>query len=134
VRSLSRFVLQRWNADAGKDDWTAFDEIYTQPTGEVPLVGMGKFRLLDHDLRYVSQRAHGRRLCHLTGSTTPFFGRLAKWLGIEVHAEARNEYKSFVQPVCHSLTLISVYSASLKLAIRATVHRREIHRSSKREP
>ncbi|ORY74767.1 hypothetical protein BCR35DRAFT_268239, partial [Leucosporidium creatinivorum] len=52
---------------------SAFDEIYTQPTGEVPLVGMG--------------------------STTPFFGRLAKWLGIEVHAEARNEYKSFVQPV-----------------------------------
>ncbi|GAA5948378.1 hypothetical protein JCM3765_001397 [Sporobolomyces pararoseus] len=51
---------------------STFDEIYTQPTGEVPLVGMG--------------------------STTPFFGRLAKWLGIEVHAEARNEYKSFVQP------------------------------------
>ncbi|KAM0790960.1 hypothetical protein ACM66B_004265 [Microbotryomycetes sp. NB124-2] len=51
---------------------TMFDEVYTQPTGEVPLVGMG--------------------------STTPFFGRLAKWLGIDVHAEARNEYKSFVQP------------------------------------
>ncbi|GAA6013233.1 hypothetical protein JCM10207_000827 [Rhodosporidiobolus poonsookiae] len=51
---------------------STFDEIYMQPTGEVPLVGMG--------------------------STTPFFGRLAKWLGIEVHAEARNEYKSFVQP------------------------------------
>ncbi|KAK4048134.1 hypothetical protein OIV83_005004 [Microbotryomycetes sp. JL201] len=49
-----------------------FDEVYTQPTGEVPLVGMG--------------------------STTPFFGKLAKWLGIDVHAEARNEYKSFVQP------------------------------------
>lgn len=32
------------------------------------------------------------------GSTLPFYGRLAKWLGIEVHAEARNEYKSFVQP------------------------------------
>lgn len=35
----------------------------------------------------------------LTGSTTPFFGRLARWLGIEVHAEARNEYKSFISPV-----------------------------------
>jgi hypothetical protein len=32
------------------------------------------------------------------GSTIPFYGRLAKWLGIEVVAEARNEYKSFVQP------------------------------------
>lgn len=32
------------------------------------------------------------------GTTVPFYGRLAKWLGIEVHAEARNEYKSFVQP------------------------------------
>ncbi|KAK4055373.1 hypothetical protein OIO90_003211 [Microbotryomycetes sp. JL221] len=49
-----------------------FDEVYTQPTGEIPLVGMG--------------------------STTPFFGKLIKWLGIHVHAEARNEYKSFVQP------------------------------------
>ncbi|KAI5474521.1 protease IV [Pseudohyphozyma bogoriensis] len=52
---------------------TCFDEVYTQPTGDVPLVGMA-------------------------GSTVPFYGRLAKWLGIEVHAEARNEYKSFVQP------------------------------------
>ncbi|GAA5858034.1 hypothetical protein JCM8547_006672 [Rhodosporidiobolus lusitaniae] len=51
---------------------SAFDEVYLQPSGEVPLVGMG--------------------------STTPFYGRLAKWLGIEVHAEARTEYKSFVQP------------------------------------
>ncbi|GAA6030971.1 hypothetical protein JCM8097_008962 [Rhodosporidiobolus ruineniae] len=51
---------------------TAFDEVYLQPSGEVPLVGMG--------------------------STVPFYGRLAKWLGIDVHAEARNEYKSFVQP------------------------------------
>ncbi|KAM0752047.1 hypothetical protein T439DRAFT_379176 [Meredithblackwellia eburnea MCA 4105] len=51
---------------------SAFDEIYAQPTGEVPLVGMG--------------------------STSPFFGRLLKWLGIDMHAEARNEYKSFVQP------------------------------------
>ncbi|GAA5935009.1 hypothetical protein JCM10213_000618 [Rhodosporidiobolus nylandii] len=51
---------------------SAFDEIYMQPTGEVPLVGMG--------------------------STTPFYGRLAKWLGIDIHAEARSEYKAFVQP------------------------------------
>lgn len=67
--------------------------MYCQPTGEVPLVGLGKCCWI---------------ACHLftqlnlyapAGSTTPFFGRLAKWLGIEVHAEARNEYKSFVQPV-----------------------------------
>ncbi|GAA5845338.1 hypothetical protein JCM11251_008000 [Rhodosporidiobolus azoricus] len=51
---------------------SCFDEVYCQPTGEVPLVGMN--------------------------STTPFFGRLAKWLGVDVHAEARSEYKSFVQP------------------------------------
>jgi signal peptide peptidase SppA len=70
-----------WKTVAWTDTFTSqgqyllastFDEIYTQPTGEVPLVGMG--------------------------STTPFFGKLLKWLGIEVHAEARNEYKSFVQP------------------------------------
>lgn len=41
----------------------------------------------------------------LSGTTTPFFGRLAKWLGIDVHAEARNEYKSFVQPVSRRVCL-----------------------------
>ncbi|KAL8280683.1 hypothetical protein RQP46_007006 [Phenoliferia psychrophenolica] len=51
---------------------SCFDEVYTQPTGEVPLVGIG--------------------------TTQPFFGRLLNWLGIRVHAEARSEYKSFVQP------------------------------------
>ncbi|GAA5875098.1 hypothetical protein JCM3774_003428 [Rhodotorula dairenensis] len=76
-----KFGPQGWRTVAWTDTFTsqgqylfasAFDEVYCQPTGEVPLVGLG--------------------------STTPFFGRLAKWLGIEVHAEARNEYKSFVQP------------------------------------
>ncbi|GAA5965404.1 hypothetical protein JCM8115_002023 [Rhodotorula mucilaginosa] len=76
-----KFGQQGWRTVAWTDTFTsqgqyllasAFDEVYCQPTGEVPLVGLG--------------------------STTPFFGRLAKWLGIEVHAEARNEYKSFVQP------------------------------------
>ncbi|GAA5944313.1 uncharacterized protein JCM15063_006554 [Sporobolomyces koalae] len=86
---LKRVKTEKFGSE-GKDAWrtvawsdtfssqgqyllaSTFDEIYTQPTGEVPLVGFG--------------------------STTPFYGRLAKWLGIEVHAEARNEYKSFVQP------------------------------------
>ncbi|POY75894.1 hypothetical protein BMF94_0977 [Rhodotorula taiwanensis] len=73
-----KFGQEGWRTVAWTDTFTsqgqyllasAFDEVYCQPTGEVPLVGLG--------------------------STTPFFGRLAKWLGIEVHAEARNEYKSF---------------------------------------
>ncbi|GAA5995641.1 uncharacterized protein JCM10292_005296 [Rhodotorula paludigena] len=76
-----KFGADGWRTVAWTDTFTsqgqyllasAFDEVYCQPTGEVPLVGLG--------------------------STTPFFGRLARWLGIEVHAEARNEYKSFVQP------------------------------------
>lgn len=45
-------------------------KIYAQPTGEVPLTGLG--------------------------SQIPFFRRLIDWLGIKVHAEAREEYKSFV--------------------------------------
>ncbi|GAA5984828.1 hypothetical protein JCM10908_003522 [Rhodotorula pacifica] len=76
-----KFGQEGWRTVAWSDTFTsqgqyllasAFDEVYCQPTGEVPHVGLG--------------------------STTPFFGRLARWLGIEVHAEARNEYKSFVQP------------------------------------
>ncbi|BGP27049.1 protease IV [Rhodotorula toruloides] len=76
-----RFGQNKWRTVAWTDTFTSqgqyllastFDEVYCQPTGEVPLVGLG--------------------------STTPFFGRLARWLGIEVHAEARREYKSFVQP------------------------------------
>lgn len=41
-----------------------------QPTGEVPLTGLG--------------------------TQLPFFKRLINWLGIKVHAEARDEYKSFI--------------------------------------
>ncbi|KAJ8292309.1 Protease 4 [Rhodotorula toruloides] len=76
-----RLGRDEWRTVAWTDTFTSqgqyllastFDEVYCQPTGEVPLVGLG--------------------------STTPFFGRLARWLGIEVHAEARKEYKSFVQP------------------------------------
>ncbi|GAA5902292.1 hypothetical protein JCM8208_007251 [Rhodotorula glutinis] len=76
-----KFGPEGWRTAAWTDTFTSqgqyllastFDEVYCQPTGEVPLVGLG--------------------------STTPFFGRLARWLGIEVHAEARNEYKSFISP------------------------------------
>ncbi|KPV72572.1 uncharacterized protein RHOBADRAFT_55673 [Rhodotorula graminis WP1] len=76
-----KFGPEGWRTVAWTDTFTSqgqyllastFDEVYCQPTGEVPLVGLG--------------------------STTPFFGRLARWLGIEVHAEARNEYKSFISP------------------------------------
>lgn len=45
-------------------------QIYVQPTGEVPLTGLG--------------------------SQLPFFKRLIDWLGITVQAEAREEYKSFI--------------------------------------
>ena len=41
-----------------------------QPTGEVPLTGVG--------------------------SQLPFFKRLIDWLGIKIQAEAREEYKSFI--------------------------------------
>lgn len=46
-------------------------QIYTQPTGGVPLVGFS--------------------------STIPFWSKLLGWLGIHMHAEARNEYKSVVR-------------------------------------
>ena len=49
---------------------TAFNEVYMQPTGEVPLTGLG--------------------------SQIPFFRRLIDWLGIKVQAEAREKYKSFI--------------------------------------
>lgn len=45
-------------------------QIYMQPTGEVPLTGVG--------------------------SQLPFFKRLIDWLGIKIQAEAREEYKSFI--------------------------------------
>lgn len=80
----------------------AFDEVYCQPTGEVPLVGLGELLSpAEITSRPLATRTDSRS--PHAGSTTPFFGRLAKWLGIEVHAEARNEYKSFVQPASHSL-------------------------------
>lgn len=49
---------------------SAFNEIYIQPSGDVPLVGVS--------------------------SQIPFFRRLIDWLGIKVQAEAREEYKSFI--------------------------------------
>lgn len=82
---------------------SVFDEVHCQPTGSIPLVGLS--------------------------STIPFFGRLLEFLGIHgtsllcswlssrvsaadlckhstVHAEARNEYKSFVQPyIAEGLTV-----------------------------
>ncbi|WFD36303.1 hypothetical protein MCUN1_003182 [Malassezia cuniculi] len=51
---------------------SAFDRVYVQPAGEVPLTGLS---------------AH-----------IPFYRRLLDWAGIKVHAEARNEYKSMVSP------------------------------------
>lgn len=51
---------------------SGFDEIYCQPTGEIPLVGIN--------------------------STVTFYSRLLNWLGIKVHAEARTHYKSMVAP------------------------------------
>ncbi|PLW42296.1 hypothetical protein PCASD_07723 [Puccinia coronata f. sp. avenae] len=51
---------------------SGFDEIYCQPTGEIPLVGIN--------------------------STVTFYSKLLTWLGIKVHAEARTKYKSMVAP------------------------------------
>ncbi|KAH9822657.1 putative protease IV sppA [Melampsora americana] len=51
---------------------SGFDEIYCQPSGEIPLVGIN--------------------------STVTFYSRLLNWLGIKVHAEARTDYKSMVAP------------------------------------
>jgi len=51
---------------------SGFDEIYCQPTGEIPLVGIN--------------------------STVTFYSKLLNWLGIKVHAEARTKYKSMVAP------------------------------------
>lgn len=58
---------------------SAFDRVYMQPTGTVPLVGLS--------------------------SQVPFFRRLLGWLGIRTHAEARNEYKSMVSPFTETESL-----------------------------
>ncbi|WFD30281.1 hypothetical protein MSPP1_001298 [Malassezia sp. CBS 17886] len=51
---------------------TAFDRVYMQPSGQVPLVGLS--------------------------SQIPFFHRLLRRVGVHMHAEARGEYKSMVSP------------------------------------
>lgn len=51
---------------------SAFDRVFVQPSGAVPLVGLS--------------------------SQIPFYRRLLDWAGIRVHAEARSEYKSMVSP------------------------------------
>ncbi|KAF9585257.1 hypothetical protein BGW38_003181 [Lunasporangiospora selenospora] len=51
---------------------SAFDKVYMQPTGSIPLVGLS--------------------------STVPFFKTLLNRFGILVRAEARKEYKSMVSP------------------------------------
>ncbi|KAI8456846.1 hypothetical protein BY996DRAFT_4579107 [Phakopsora pachyrhizi] len=51
---------------------SGFDEIYCQPSGELPLVGVN--------------------------GTVTFYSKLLNWLGINVHAEARTDYKSMVAP------------------------------------
>lgn len=84
IEELNRFKAERlgaenWRSIAFTDSFdnqgqytlaTAFKEIYMQPTGEVPLTGLG--------------------------SQIPFFRRLIDWLGIKVQAEAREQYKSFI--------------------------------------
>ncbi|KAF9172036.1 hypothetical protein BGX21_006448 [Mortierella sp. AD011] len=51
---------------------SAFDKVYMQPSGSIPLVGLS--------------------------STVPFFKTLLGRFGIQVRAEARREYKSMVSP------------------------------------
>ena len=67
---------------------SCFDEVYTQRTGSVPLVGLS--------------------------TSVPFFGRLLKYLGIEVVAEARTEYKSFVAPYTSEALTVCLSSSSRK--------------------
>ena len=49
---------------------SAFDEVWLQPSGQVPLTGLG--------------------------AQIPFFKRALEYFGIKMHAEARREYKSMV--------------------------------------
>ncbi|EPQ29850.1 uncharacterized protein PFL1_02523 [Pseudozyma flocculosa PF-1] len=49
---------------------SAFDEVWLQPTGTVPLTGLG--------------------------AQIPFFKKLLAYFGVKVHAEARREYKSMI--------------------------------------
>lgn len=51
---------------------SGFERVYVQPSGQIPLVGLS--------------------------STVPFVRRALAWLGIRVHAEARDAYKSMVSP------------------------------------
>lgn len=91
---------------------TAMDEIYMQPTGDVPLHGLA--------------------------ASIPFWSKLLKWAGINVHTEARTHWKSmvacvnlFTRPYCeYSLTskgyvLRRPYSQE-KLSVRALLARNSI--------
>ncbi|WFC97775.1 hypothetical protein MYAM1_000494 [Malassezia yamatoensis] len=51
---------------------SGFDRVYVQPSGQVPLVGLS--------------------------SQMPFFKKLLNWVGVKVHAEAREKYKSMISP------------------------------------
>lgn len=58
---------------------SAFEELYLQPSGSIPLTGLS--------------------------ASIPFFNKLIKWLGINVYAEARREYKSMISTFTQSETL-----------------------------
>ncbi|PWN46870.1 hypothetical protein IE53DRAFT_286523 [Violaceomyces palustris] len=58
---------------------SAFDEVYLQPSGQVPLVGLG--------------------------AQIPFFKKVLDYFGVKVHAEARKEYKSMISTFNQSESL-----------------------------
>lgn len=63
---------------------TAFDEIYVQPMGDVPLLGLS--------------------------ATIPFWSRLLQWAGIKIHAEARTKWKSMISPYVYDELTVSACS------------------------
>jgi hypothetical protein len=67
---------------------TAFDEVYLQPSGEIPLTGLG--------------------------ASIPFYSRLLSWLGIKVHAEARTHWKSMVAPYTQTELSVRAYPTPAK--------------------
>lgn len=58
---------------------SAFEELYLQPSGSIPLTGLS--------------------------TSIPFFKNLLGWLGVKVYAEARREYKSMISTFTQSESL-----------------------------
>ncbi|EGF99057.1 putative protease IV sppA [Melampsora larici-populina 98AG31] len=87
---------------------SGFDEIYCQPSGEIPLVGIN--------------------------STVTFYSRLLNWLGIKVHAEARTDYKSMTPQAENHSELLEDLNRNMLSLIAMNRFRNELSEQRPRDP